>query len=103
LPSLPYGLGWDTSQINTTGLLSIVLTNQPSFQSLAISTGGLVFAGGEGVANAAYYLLSSTNPAAPLSNWTPVVTNFFDAGGNFNFTNPPDPAQPEQFFILELP
>jgi hypothetical protein len=32
-----------------------------------------------------------------------VVTNFFDAGGNFNFTNPPDPTQPQQFFILELP
>jgi hypothetical protein len=103
LPSLPLGLGWNTNQINTTGLLTILVTNQPSFQPLAISASGLVFAGGDGVADAPYYLLTSTNPATPLSNWTPVVTNFFDAGGNFNFTNPPDPTQPQQFFILELP
>jgi hypothetical protein len=37
-----------------------------------------------------------------LSNWGSVLTNFFDPGGNFNFTNPPDPTQAEQFFILQL-
>jgi autotransporter-associated beta strand protein len=103
LPSLPFGLGWDTNQLNSAGLLSVVVTNQPSFQPPALSAGGLVFTGADGVANAAFWLLASTNSAAPLSNWTPVLTNLFDAAGNFDFTNPPDPSQPQQFFILQLP
>jgi autotransporter-associated beta strand protein len=103
LPPLPVGLGWNTNEINTASLLSIVVTNQPSIQPPGFSADGLVIAGGQGVANAAYYLLTSTNPATPLTEWTPVTTNYFDAAGNFNFTNPPDPAQPAQFFILEVP
>ena len=103
LPPLPLGLGWNTNQINTASQLTIVVTNQPSFQPLALSSSGLVFTGADGVANAAFWLLSSTNPATPLSDWTPVLTNLFDAAGNFDFTNPPDPSQPRQFFILQLP
>jgi autotransporter-associated beta strand protein len=103
LPSLPVGLGWNTNQLNTSGLVSIVVTNQPGLQPLSFSPGGLVFIGSNGVANATYYLLGSTNVAAPLSNWSPLATNLFDAGGNFNFTNPPDPGEPQQFFIIELP
>jgi len=32
-----------------------------------------------------------------------VATNLFDGGGNFNFTNPPPPGQPLEFYMLELP
>jgi autotransporter-associated beta strand protein len=103
LPALPFGLGWNTRAINTAGLLSIVATNQPSFQTPGVSAGGMVFAGGNGVANATYYLLTTTNVATPLGNWTPLTTNLFDASGNFDFTNLPDPAQPQQFFIIEVP
>jgi autotransporter-associated beta strand protein len=103
LPPLNPALAWKTNLLNTAGTVSVVVATQPLFQPLSTSPQGLVFAGSNGPANALYCLLSSTNPAALLSNWTPVVTNFFDAGGDFNFTNPPAPGQPQQFFILEIP
>ena len=55
------------------------------------------------MANAKYYLVGSSNIAAPLSNWIPVLTNFFDASGNFDFTNLPNPGQAREFYMLELP
>jgi hypothetical protein len=32
-----------------------------------------------------------------------VLTNLFDASGNFGFTNPPVPGQGQEFYMLELP
>jgi hypothetical protein len=76
---------------------------RPVFQPPALSAGGLVFTGGGGAANTPYYILDSTNLVAPLSNWTILLTNLFDPNGNFNFTNAPDPANPQLFYILQLP
>jgi hypothetical protein len=45
--------------------------------------------------------LGSTNVAAPLVGWTPLMTNVFAPDGSFNVTtNVVDPALPRQFFIL---
>jgi hypothetical protein len=38
-----------------------------------------------------------------MSNWVPILTNLFDDGGNFDFTNLPNPGQTQQFYMLELP
>jgi hypothetical protein len=38
-----------------------------------------------------------------LLNWLPVTSNLFDASGNFQFTNPINPAQPQEFYRLQLP
>jgi len=103
LPSLPVGLAWNTNRLNTAGVLSIVVATQPVFQAPTLSASGLVFTGSGGVGGAACYLLDSTNLAAPLSNWTILLTNVFDANGNFNFTNPPDANQPQLFYMLQLP
>jgi len=70
---------------------------------LAVSSRGLIFAGSGGVASAKYYLVGSSNIATPLSNWVPVLTNLFDASGDFDFTNAPVPGQPQEFYMLELP
>ena len=48
---------------------------------------GFQLAGDSGVSGANFYLLTSTNLALPISNWTRLLTNQFDVGGNFNFTN----------------
>ncbi len=64
---------------------------------------GLVFSGNSGVGYANYYLLSSTNLAAPVTNWARLLTNQFDAGGNFNFTNPMAPGAPQSFYQLQIP
>ena len=59
--------------------------------------------GSGGVTNGSYYVLTSTNLAAPLTNWTRLLTNQFDGNGNFNFTNMMPPHSPQSFYLLQLP
>jgi hypothetical protein len=49
-----------------------------------------------------FYVLTTTNVATPLSNWTRLLTNQFNAVGGFNFTNTVDTNAPQQFYLLEL-
>jgi rhamnogalacturonan endolyase len=102
LPSLSAGLGWNTNSLNSGGTLSVVVVNKPFIVSAAVSSDGFELAGTGGVANANYYLLGSTNLAAPLTNWTRLLTNQFDGNGNFNFTNPIG-NDPQSFYFLQLP
>jgi fibronectin-binding autotransporter adhesin len=104
LPPLPAGLGWNTNSLNTNGTISVVIATVPVISPVSVSSnGGLVFTGTGGVADADFYLLTSTNIAAPMTNWTPVLTNQFDDNGNFNFTNPIDPNSPQNYYLLQLP
>jgi autotransporter-associated beta strand protein len=48
-----------------------------------------------------YEVLSATNIATPLSNWTPVVTNGFNPDGTFDYTNPIVPGTPRQFIDVK--
>jgi len=102
LPSLPAGLGWNTNILNTSGTLSVAVVSKPLIASAAVSSDGFELTGTGGVANANYYLLGSTNLAAPLTNWTRLLTNQFDSNGNFNFTNPAG-NDPQLFYLLQLP
>ncbi len=73
----------------------------PVFTSIFLNQTTLVLAGTNGVTNGVYFVLTSTNPASPLANWTMVgTTNYFDGNGNFSFTNALNPGQPAQFFLL---
>jgi beta-galactosidase len=103
LPSLNVALAWNTNLLNTAGTVSVVFTTQPLIKPVTLTSHGLVFSGTGGVAGAKYYLVGSSNIATPLSNWIPVVTNFFDTKGDFNFTNQPISGQPREFYQIELP
>ncbi|MGD1083981.1 MAG: polysaccharide lyase family protein [Verrucomicrobiota bacterium] len=103
LPPLPAGLGWNTNALSTNGALSVVVAGAPVIDAFSVLTSGLVFTGMGGVANANYYLLTSTDITAPVSNWTRLFTNQFDNNGDFNCTNPPGAGQPQEFYLLELP
>ena len=103
LPSLPVGLARNTNSLNTSGTISVVLTTTPVILSPSISSGGLGLSGTGGVGNAAFYLLCSTNLAAPVTNWTRLLTNQFDACGNFNFSNGLDPNAPQKFYLIQIP
>jgi hypothetical protein len=70
---------------------------------LPATNGGYIFSITNGQASNSFYVVSSTNVALPLSLWTPVFTNKFDANGNSLYTNPPGPAYPPQFYLLKLP
>jgi autotransporter-associated beta strand protein len=103
LPPLPAGLGWNTNSLNTSGALSVVVTAKPFISSAGLAGNGFVFGGTGGVAGADFYLLGSTNLAAPLTNWARRLTNQFDGNGNFNFTNAFDPDSSPAFYLLQVP
>lgn len=105
LPPLNPGLAWNTNGLNTGGMISVVSTAppaQPVIGQVSISGNNFIFNGTGGVASATFYLLTSTNLAAPLTNWTPLITNQFDNNGNFNFTNPMGSNTPQSFYLLQL-
>jgi autotransporter-associated beta strand protein len=102
LPQLPAGLGWNTNFINTSGTISVIIATRPVIGSISISGNGLGLSGTGGVANANFYLLGATNIATPVSDWARLLTNQFDIGGNFNFTNAAG-TNAQNFYLLQLP
>jgi hypothetical protein len=77
--------------------------SQPFFTTSLANRTNLVLSGGGGAANGAYFIFSSTNPALLLANWTMIGgSNFFDASGNFAFTNVLASGRPAQYFTLSL-
>ncbi|HTQ30622.1 MAG TPA: hypothetical protein VMI53_05375, partial [Opitutaceae bacterium] len=63
----------------------------------------LTLSGTNGTPGAAYYVLGSTNLTLPLTNWTFIGSDNFDANGNFIFPINLDPNSPRQFFLLQVP
>jgi len=72
----------------------------PRINSVRLQGASLVISGTNGTTSGSYYVLSSTNVALPLVNWTRIATNSF-TGGNFNFTNSVNPSVQRQFFLLQ--
>jgi autotransporter-associated beta strand protein len=103
LPTLPFGLAWNTNSLSTSGTISIVLATIPVIRSASISINGITLSGTGGVGSANFYLLGTTNLAAPMTNWTRLLTNQFDSSGDFNFTNGLNTNSPQSFYLLELP
>ena len=102
LPPLPAGLDWNTNSININGALAVAVANRPVIGSISISGTGFTLSGTGGVGNASFVLLGATNISTPPTNWTRLVTNQFDASGNFNFTNAVNPNSPLSFYLLQL-
>ena len=103
LPSLTGGLTWNTNNLAIDGTISVVAPPPLEFDALALVGGELILSGTGGPANGTYYVLTSTNVASPVANWTPLATNLFDGIGAFSFTNAIDPATPQRFYLLQLP
>jgi len=102
LPPLPSGLGWSAGILNTSGVLTVVVA-PPVINSVAVTSGTLVFQGSSGVPGATFYLLGSTNLTTPMTNWSRLLTNTFDNNGNFDLTNLLNPNGPWNFFRLQAP
>ncbi len=95
-----YNYSFDT---NTTGIVKLVvaLPAPPVISNPTVSGGKFIFSGSGGQPGATFYIVTATNLAAPAANWMPMLTNQFDAGGNFAVTN--DPATNRQvFYRLQL-
>src|SRR6185437_2416462 len=81
-----------------------VVSAQPVIANFTFSGANLLLNNTGGLSNHVYYVLESTNAAAPLNLWTPIATNNPGANGNFNFTitNAIDPTAPREFYIIQM-
>lgn len=81
----------------------VTTTAPPQINHVQFLNGNIIFTGSGGTAGSAYYVLSSTNLLLPLSQWMPLITNYFDNNGNFASTNAVNPATPQVFYLIRLP
>jgi PKD repeat protein len=76
---------------------------QPAITGLSLEGANLVIDGTHGLSGNTYIVLTSTNLASPLNQWTPAVTNLLGASGNFSITvtNTVSAGTPHRFYILQ--
>lgn len=66
-----------------------------------VTPSSTVLKGWGGVPGRDYYVLSSTNLALPLSNWTRLATNVFGANGSAGFTSATEPATDHRYYMIQ--
>jgi autotransporter-associated beta strand protein len=90
---------------NTAGQVRLIVQklSTPGVAQAALSNGQLVLSGTNGTASLNYRVLTSTNLSAPLSQWTVVSTNQFDAAGAFVCTNAISTGEARRFYRLVSP
>jgi fibronectin-binding autotransporter adhesin len=103
LPALDAGLAWNTTALNSSGVISVVAITTPVIGEFALDGNNLVITGHSGVPGLDYYLLGSSNLNFPVAAWSVLKTNQFDAGGNFSLTNALNPNWPQGFYRLQIP
>jgi autotransporter-associated beta strand protein len=103
LPALASGLSWVTTNLNVNGTVSIVGTFiPPKITSFTASGGTSTIAGTGGLPNGSYYVLSSTNVALPLAQWTRLATNSFLGDGAFSYTDAAATNATRFYLVQEL-
>jgi hypothetical protein len=93
-------------QINATGGLDLVVSgaapSQPTISQVAVAGGNLILQGANGAASGTYAVLTATNVALPLADWTTNATGTFNADGTFSNAIPVT-AEPRRFFLIKQP
>lgn len=99
------GLAWDLGNLAVDGSLRVVATEVrwPTISHAEFTGSQLVLRGQQGVSNAPYTVLATTNLALPLLQWTPVATGQFGADGSFEIALPVQPEPPQRYFRLRVP
>ncbi len=105
------GLAWDTSRLSIDGSIKIATgsvvtgpTTNATITSVKLSGGNLTIHGtNNNVPNNSghFVVLTSTNVATPLNNWTPVVTNSYNNDGTFDYSSPIAPGSARQFIDIK--
>ncbi len=105
------GMSWNTNNLNVNGTLSVIAggpsgpTTNATITSVTLFGTNLVIHGtNNNVPNNGghFVVLTSTNVATPLSNWTPVVTNAFNQDGTFDYSSPVVPGSARQFIDIKV-
>jgi len=103
LPALGPDQYWDTSQLMVDGTIR-VFTPRPIIQSFGIDGSNFFLNGTSGGNTSTYFIvLTSPDASVPLAGWTPILTNTFDANGNFAYTNAVNPNEPQRYYLLKTP
>lgn len=105
LPALAPGLSW-TNTLSLNGTIAVTGTAiviPPSISSLTKTGTNLIFNVTGGAASGPWNLLTSTNVALPLANWTTNRSGIFDGSGNVTFTNGINAAEPQRYFRIKTP
>jgi PKD repeat protein len=87
---------------SSTNTASIVVKPKPAISRTVLSGGSLSLGGTNGPAGQQYRILTSTNMALSLTNWTPVWTNVVAPDGSYGYTNTAGPNK-TGFYILTSP
>jgi fibronectin-binding autotransporter adhesin len=82
--------------------LTSALAQPPVITGISMQAGNIVISGTNGTAGSNYYVLTSTNVALPLADWSVLATNAFNENGSFSFTNSANVNTPQRFFLLQL-
>lgn len=98
------GLLWDTSSLVSDGILKVTsaVLPQPYITGAVLSGTTLTISGTNATASGTYSVLSSTNVALPLNNWQNIGGGSF-SGGSFSFPATVDPAEPQRYYLLQVP
>jgi hypothetical protein len=93
-----------SAQINLFQVRDITVAGpaQPDITGISLSGTTLVINGVNGTSGLNYTLLTSTNLALPLAQWTPIATNSF-SGTSFSVTNTVSGNAHQRFYILQVP
>jgi autotransporter-associated beta strand protein len=104
LGTMPAGFAGEID-LATAGQVKLVVQAKtpPTVSVPVIENGNVILNGAGGPSNLLYYVLGSTNVAAPLAEWLRIGTNQFNAAGGFSFTNPLPPGTPQMFQAIEVP
>lgn len=101
---LPNYYVWNTSQLPGNGSVSVVAVLPPpviaSVNYSQVESGILTFNATNGAANGSYTLLTSTNVALPLSQWTTAAAGNFNGSGNLTGLNVTNTVGPQRFYTL---
>jgi hypothetical protein len=106
LPTLDPGLAWNVSNLSVDGKISVVSATSPSphiTTPTLLNLTNFVMTATGGISNGQFRILTQTNVAAPLTNWSILSTNNYDASGTCLLTNPVNPLEPQRYFIIVQP
>jgi autotransporter-associated beta strand protein len=101
LPALRAGLTWN-DKIAVDGTLSVAGTlANPVITDVHLEGTNLILSGTGGVDGMSYNVITSTNVAAPINQWTTAATAVFGPGGTFSFTN--SATGEKMFYRVRIP
>ncbi|MFM2081948.1 MAG: hypothetical protein RL380_639, partial [Verrucomicrobiota bacterium] len=80
-----------------------VSNTTPALNSATLTGANLALTYSGGVPGALYYLVSSTNLALPVAQWTPLLTNYFALDGTASVNATVTANPPQKFFRLLVP